>query len=169
MRTFCFSPFTDNVFCFFVFAAGFLFSLAFFGTNHYRKSRTVPVYCRELSQVVTTAPTVISSALARMCVMFTWLCSPLYDLSIHSIKTLFFLRSMFYATKQLSLEMIFHVRLLYLALICLSHARVHEFACKQGRHYFYSPLYMSFSCQYQWLYQSVRANCNHKSKSDEPS
>ena len=43
MRTFCFSPFTSNFFCFFAFAAGFLFSLAFFGTSHYRKSRTVPV------------------------------------------------------------------------------------------------------------------------------
>ena len=149
MCTFCFSPFTANFFCFFAFAAGFLFSLAFFGTNHYRKSRNVPVYCRELSQVVTMAPTVISSASARMCFKFTWFCSPLYDLSIHSIKTSFFLRSMFYATKQLSLEKIFHVRILYLALICLSHARVHKFACKQGGRYFYSPQYMSFGCQYQ--------------------
>lgn len=87
--------------------------------------------------------------IGKVFLTFTWFCSPLYDLSIHLIKTSFFLRSMFYATKQLSLEKIFHVRIPYLALICLSHARVHEFACKRGGRYFYSPQYMSFGCKYQ--------------------
>ncbi len=106
MRTFCFSA---DLFCFLAFAAGFLFRLAFCGADHSRRSRTVPVYLRELMQAVTTAPTVISSASASMCFTFTRFCSPLHDLSIHSIKTSFFLRDMFYATNRLPLEKILHV------------------------------------------------------------
>ena len=92
MHAFCFSPFTIDFFCFFAFAAGFLFCLAFCGGNHSRRSRTVPVYFRELIPGVTTAPMVISSASTRMCFMFTRFCSPLHDLSIHWTKTSFFLQ-----------------------------------------------------------------------------
>ena len=136
MCTFCFSPFAADFFCFFAFTAGFLFCLAFCGTDHYRRSRTVPVYFQELIRAVTTALTVISSASARMCFTFTWFCSPLYDLSIHLIKTSFFFRGTFYATKQLPLEKNSHVRILYLALTRACHACVHMCACERGGRYF---------------------------------
>ena len=71
MCTFCFSPYAADLFCFFAFAAGFLFRLAFCGGDHSRRSRTVPVYFHELIRVVTTAPTVISSTSARMCFTYT--------------------------------------------------------------------------------------------------
>ena len=90
MRTFCFSPFDADLFCFFAFAAGFLLCLAFCGADHSSRSRTIPTYFRELIQAVATALTVISSASVRMCFMFTRFCSPLHNLSIHSIKTVLF-------------------------------------------------------------------------------
>ena len=70
MRPFCFSPFTADLFCLCAFAADFLLCLAFYSANHPRRSRTVHVYFCELIRAVTTAPTVISSASARMCFMF---------------------------------------------------------------------------------------------------
>ena len=85
-----FLPFAADCFCFVAYAADFHFCLAFCGTDYFKRSRTVPMYFQELIQAVTTTPTVISSASARMCFMFTWFCSPLYDLSIQLTKTLFF-------------------------------------------------------------------------------
>ena len=91
MCAFCFSPFAADLFCFFAFAACFLFRLVFCGADHSRRPRTVPMYFRELIQAITTALTVISSASARMYFTFTRFCSPLHDLSTHLIKTSFFL------------------------------------------------------------------------------
>ena len=133
MCTFCFSSFAADFFCFFAFAAGFFFCLAFCSTDHYR-SRTILVYFQELIRAITTAPTIISSASARMCFTFLRFCSPLYNLSIHQSKLRF--RSMFYATKQLPLEKILHIRILYLALTYTCHACVHACACERDGHYF---------------------------------
>ena len=78
MRTFCFSPFAADCFCFVAYAADFHFCLAFCGTYYFKRSRTVPMYFQELIQAVTTTPTVISSASARMC--FTYVHTVLFSL-----------------------------------------------------------------------------------------
>ena len=132
MCTFCFSLFTTDFFCFFASTAGFLLHLAFCGADHSRRSRTIPVYFCKLIRADTTAQTVIPSASARMWFTFTRFCSPLHDLSIHTIKASFFLRGMFYATNDCRLKRFCTLNTVsFSTYSCAPHARVD--ACVQAR------------------------------------